>query len=116
MSDKTLYKVIFLNTGKVYELFAEGVTTSGLWGFLEVTGLVFETGEGLVVDPTEEKMRQEFEGARVVPDSRPRIGGESHAVSPFSARPRPQLISIRLCAVPARRFHAARSQPVIRPA
>lgn len=63
MADKKLYKVIFLNTGKVYELYAEGVTTSGLWGFIEVSGLVFETGEGLVVDPTEEKMRQEFEGA-----------------------------------------------------
>ncbi len=66
MADKKLYKVIFLNTGKVYELFAEGVTTSGLWGFIEVSGLVFETGEGLVVDPTEEKMRQEFEGASVL--------------------------------------------------
>ena len=66
MAGKALYKVIFLNHGKVYELFSESVGSSGLWGFIEVSELVFETGEGLVVDPTEEKMRQEFAGARVL--------------------------------------------------
>lgn len=66
MADKRLYKIIFLNNGKVYELFSEGVTSSGLWGFIEVSGLVFETTEGLVIDPTEEKMREEFKGARVL--------------------------------------------------
>lgn len=66
MADKPLYKIIFLNQGKVYELYSEGVTSSGLWGFIEVSDLVFETGEGLVVDPTEEKMRQEFAGAKVL--------------------------------------------------
>ena len=45
---------------------SRGVTSSGLWGFIEVSELVFETNEGLVVDPTEEKMRQEFEHARVL--------------------------------------------------
>lgn len=63
MSGKSLFKVVFLNHGKVYELFAEGVISSGLWGFIEVSGLVFETSDGIVVDPTEEKMRDEFEGA-----------------------------------------------------
>jgi hypothetical protein len=66
MADKRLYKIIFLNQGKVYELFSEGVTSSGLWGFVEVSDLVFEEGDGLVVDPTEEKMREEFAGARVL--------------------------------------------------
>ena len=66
MADKPLYKIIFFNHGKVYELYSEGVSSSGLWGFIEVSDLVFETGEGLVVDPTEEKMRQEFAGARVL--------------------------------------------------
>jgi hypothetical protein len=66
MSDEKLYKVVFLNGGKVYELYSRGVTSSGLWGFIEVSELVFETNGGLVVDPTEEKMRQEFEHARVL--------------------------------------------------
>jgi hypothetical protein len=66
MADKRLYKIIFLNNGKIYELFSEGVTTSGLWGFVEVSDLVFDAAEGLVVDPTEEKMRDEFKDARVL--------------------------------------------------
>ena len=66
MAKKPLFKVIFINHGKVYELFSQRVGSSSLWGFIEVADLVFEAGEGLVVDPTEEKMRQEFGGARVL--------------------------------------------------
>ena len=66
MADKKLYKVVFLNGGKVYELFSKQVASSGLWGFLEVSGLVFDTSDGVVVDPTEEKMRREFEHASVL--------------------------------------------------
>ncbi len=66
MSKQTLFKVIFLNQGKVYELFARGVVSSGLWGFVEVSDLVFETSDSVVVDPTEEKMRDEFSGAKVL--------------------------------------------------
>ncbi|MGK2926455.1 MAG: DUF1820 family protein [Lysobacterales bacterium] len=66
MANKRLYKIIFLNQGKVYELFSRSVVSSGLWGFIEVSDLVFESSEGLVVDPTEERMRQEFAGARVL--------------------------------------------------
>lgn len=66
MANKRLYKIIFLNQGKVYELFSRSVSSSGLWGFIEVSDLVFESGESLVVDPTEERMRQEFENARVL--------------------------------------------------
>ena len=66
MAEKPLYKIIFLNHGKVYELFSEGVTSSGLFGFIEVSNLVFEAGDSLVVDPTEEKLRQEFENAKIL--------------------------------------------------
>ncbi len=66
MAEKRLYKIIFLNQGKVYELFSEGVSSSGLWGFIEVSGLVFDSADGLVVDPTEERLRQEFADARVL--------------------------------------------------
>jgi len=66
MAEKRLYKIIFLNQGKVYELYSEGVSSSGLWGFIEVSDLVFESGDSLVVDPTEERMRQEFADAQVL--------------------------------------------------
>ncbi len=60
MADSTLYKVVFLNQGKVYELYSRGVSSSGMMGFVEVSDLVLDTGEGVVVDPVEERMREEF--------------------------------------------------------
>jgi hypothetical protein len=67
MRDKKLYKVTFLHLGKSYELYARHVASSGLWGFTEVGELVFEpAGEGLVVDPTEERLREEFKDTRVL--------------------------------------------------
>ena len=61
-----MYRVAFLNHGKVYELFCSGVCTSGLLGFVEVSGLAFGEKDSLVIDPTEEKMRDEFDGVEVL--------------------------------------------------
>ena len=67
MAAKPLFKITFLNQGKSYELYARHVGTSALWGFTEVAELVFEPrGEGLVVDPTEERLREEFGATRVL--------------------------------------------------
>ncbi|MFT4198220.1 MAG: DUF1820 family protein [Pseudoxanthomonas sp.] len=64
---KPLYKVTFLNHGKVYELYARRVSASAaLWGFTEVAELVFDLHEGVVVDPTEERLREEFGDTRVL--------------------------------------------------
>jgi len=57
---KTVYKVAFFNQGKVYELFAEQVDSSHLYGFVEVRKLMFDQGSKLVVDPSEERMQEEF--------------------------------------------------------
>ncbi|HZH42535.1 MAG TPA: DUF1820 family protein [Lysobacter sp.] len=57
---KSLYKVTFFNAGKIYELYARQVVSSGLWGFTEIRDLVFDVHDGLVVDPTEERLRDEF--------------------------------------------------------
>ncbi len=60
-----LFKVSFLNQGRVYELYARRVGASDVLGFTEIADLVFEPG-GLVVDPTEEKLRDEFRDTRVL--------------------------------------------------
>lgn len=66
MNSRVLYKVTFLNAGKVYELYARRVSASSLWGFTEVADLVFDVNEGVVVDPTEERLRDEFAHTRVL--------------------------------------------------
>jgi hypothetical protein len=59
---KPLYKVTFLNAGKVYEIYARQVASGALWGFTEIRELVFDVHGGVVVDPTEERLRDEFGG------------------------------------------------------
>jgi len=66
MAAKKLYRVAFLHHGKVYELNCRAVASSSLWGFVEISGIVFETGDALVVDPTEERLRAEFENVSVL--------------------------------------------------
>jgi len=67
MRPTKLYKVTFLHLGKCYELYARHVASSALWGFTEVAELVFEpAGSGLLVDPTEERLRDEFADTRVL--------------------------------------------------
>ncbi|MEM9303765.1 MAG: DUF1820 family protein [Pseudomonadota bacterium] len=66
MAAKPLYKVIFHNHGKVYELFARSASSSGLYGFVEIGELVFEDDSAMVIDPTEERMREEFADVRTL--------------------------------------------------
>lgn len=57
-----IYKVIFLNQGQVYEMYAKQIFQSDLWGFLEIEEFVFGERSQLVVDPSEEKLKAQFDG------------------------------------------------------
>jgi len=59
-----VYKILFVNQGKVYEIYARSVSQGELFGFLEAEELVFGERTALVVDPGEERIRAEFEGVR----------------------------------------------------
>ena len=57
-----IYKVIFLNQGQVFEMYAKQIYQSDLWGFLEVEEFVFGERTQMVVDPSEEKLKAQIEG------------------------------------------------------
>jgi hypothetical protein len=61
MSNKTLYKIVFVSQGQVYEVYAREVSHGGLFGFIEVEELVFGERSTVVVDPSEERIKSEFE-------------------------------------------------------
>lgn len=61
---KQLYRVQFFNQGKVYEVYARGVSHGALMGFVEIQDLMFGERSNVVVDPSEEKLKSEFEGVR----------------------------------------------------
>jgi hypothetical protein len=66
MPKSRLYKIVFLNAGRIYELYARRVASGALWGFTEIAELEFDNREGVVVDPTEERLRDEFGHTRVL--------------------------------------------------
>lgn len=59
-----IYKITFLNKGKVYEIFVRQVYQSDLYGFIEVEEFVFDERTQMVVDPSEEKLKAEFSGVK----------------------------------------------------
>jgi hypothetical protein len=64
MAASHIFKVIFVNQGKVYEIYARKVNHGSLLGFVEVEELVFGERSAVVVDPSEEKIKAEFEGVK----------------------------------------------------
>ena len=64
MPSRHVFKVLFLNQGKVYEIYARSVSQGELFGFLAVEELVFGERSSVVVDPSEERVRSEFAGVR----------------------------------------------------
>ena len=61
MSKKTLYRVVFMSQGQVYEVYARHVGHGAMFGFIEIEQLVFGERSSLVVDPVEERIKAEFE-------------------------------------------------------
>ena len=60
MAASHIFKVLFVNQGKVYEIYARKVSHGNLFGFIEVEELVFGERSSVVVDPAEEKIKAEF--------------------------------------------------------
>ena len=60
MAASHIFKVLFVNQGKVYEIYARKVSHGSLFGFIEVEELVFGERSTVVVDPAEEKIKAEF--------------------------------------------------------
>ena len=59
---KQIYKIMFMNQGKVYEIYAKSINQGSLFGFVEVEGLIFGEKTTVVVDPSEEALQREFAG------------------------------------------------------
>lgn len=64
MSTKTLYRVVFMSQGQVYEVYAREVGHGSMFGFIEIEQLVFGERSSLVVDPSEERIKAEFENVK----------------------------------------------------
>ncbi|MGD9841948.1 MAG: DUF1820 family protein [Steroidobacteraceae bacterium] len=64
MAVSHIFKVVFTNQGKIYEIYARKVSHGELWGFVEVEELIFGEKSTVLVDPGEERIKAEFEGVK----------------------------------------------------
>ncbi|HUQ08699.1 MAG TPA: DUF1820 family protein [Steroidobacteraceae bacterium] len=64
MASSHIFKIMFVNQGKVYEIYARKVGQGRLFGFIEVEELVFGERSTVVLDPGEERIKSEFTGVK----------------------------------------------------
>jgi hypothetical protein len=64
MAASHIFRIMFVNQGKVYEVYARKVSHGELFGFIEVEELVFGERSSVVLDPSEERIKGEFSGVK----------------------------------------------------
>jgi len=64
MAASHIFRIMFVNQGKVYEIYARRVSHGELFGFIEVEELVFGERATVVLDPAEERIKGEFDGVK----------------------------------------------------
>ncbi|MBK8183401.1 MAG: DUF1820 family protein [Candidatus Competibacteraceae bacterium] len=61
---KSIYRILFINQGKLYELYARSIYQGDLYGFIEVEELLFGERSSVLVNPAEERLQNEFSGVQ----------------------------------------------------
>jgi hypothetical protein len=64
MASSHIFKIMFVNQGKVYEVYARKVSQGRLFGFIEIEEIVFGERSSVVLDPGEERIKSEFSGVK----------------------------------------------------
>ena len=64
MAKKGIYKVVFMQLGEVYEIYAKSIYQSDMYGFIEAEDYMFDQNSQIVVDTSEEKLKATFSGVK----------------------------------------------------
>jgi hypothetical protein len=64
MKEEHIYRITFHNQGNIYELYARYIDTDNMYAFIEVGDFIFGERSSVVVDPSEEQLKQEFSGVK----------------------------------------------------
>jgi len=59
-----VYRILFRNQDSLYELYARKVTQGTLFGFVEIEDILFGERSNVLVDPGEERLKNEFSNVR----------------------------------------------------
>jgi|TARA_B100000902_G_scaffold330928_1_gene328113 hypothetical protein len=58
------FKITFFNHNSVYEIYSKEVYQSDMYGFIVIENIVFGENSSVVVDPSEEKLKTEFNNVK----------------------------------------------------
>jgi hypothetical protein len=61
---RQIYRVVFHNQDQVYEVYVREIYQSEMYGFIEVEEYIFDERSQMIVDPGEEKLKNEFAGVK----------------------------------------------------
>lgn len=64
VENHSIFRILFHNQNKIYELYAREVSQSSMLGFIEIGKIIFGERSKLLVDPAEEKLKSEFGGVK----------------------------------------------------
>lgn len=64
MKNQPIYRIIFTQEDKIYEIYANYISEESLMGFIEIEEIVFDKVNTIVVDPSEERLKTEFNGVK----------------------------------------------------
>jgi len=64
MSDERIYRITFMNQGEVYEIYASNVGQGEMFAFIEVEELIFGERSQILIDSSEDRLKNEFKGVR----------------------------------------------------
>lgn len=64
MNKNIIYKITFMQDESVFEIYARHVAESEMFGFLSVEHILFGEKSSVVVDPSEERLKAEFNGVK----------------------------------------------------
>lgn len=59
-----LYRVMFVNQDQVFEVYVKHVFQSDMWGFMALEEFIFGNHSELLIDPSEEKLKNQFSGVK----------------------------------------------------
>lgn len=64
MATSRVYRITFVSQSRIYELYAKAVGSSDLFGFVEVSNLLWSQKSSVVIDPSEDSLKHEFAGVK----------------------------------------------------
>jgi hypothetical protein len=61
---ENIYRVSFINQGEIYDIFCNKVYQADMYGFVIIEGVRFGERSSIVVDPSEERLKDESDSVK----------------------------------------------------